>query len=54
MLNSLYGALGLPVFRFFDLDNAAAVTTCGQELIKFTSKIANYYYNKKTNYPRFY
>ncbi len=49
MLNSLYGALGLPVFRFFDLDNAAAVTTCGQELIKFTSKIANYYYNKELN-----
>jgi DNA polymerase elongation subunit (family B) len=47
MLNSLYGALGLPVFRFFDLDNAAAVTTCGQELIKFTRKITNYYYNKE-------
>ena len=47
MLNSLYGALGLPVFRFFDLDNAEAVTTCGQELIKYTQKMANYYYNNE-------
>jgi len=47
MLNSLYGALGLPVFRFFDLDNAAAVTTCGQELIKFTETITTHYYNKE-------
>ena len=47
MLNSLYGALGLPVFRFFDLDNAEAVTTCGQELIKYTQQMANYYYNNE-------
>ena len=26
VLNSLYGVLGLPVFRFYDLDNAEAVT----------------------------
>jgi len=47
MLNSLYGTLGLPVFRFYDLDNAECVTTCGQELIKYTQKIANYFYNKE-------
>ncbi len=45
VLNSLYGVLGLPVFRFYDLDNAEAVTYTGQSLIKFTKKIANYYYN---------
>ena len=45
VLNSLYGTLGLPVFRFYDIDNAEAVTVSGQELIKFTEKIANYYYN---------
>ena len=47
ILNSLYGVLGLPVFRFYDVDNAEATTLTGQELIKFTEKIANSYYNKK-------
>ena len=49
VLNSLYGVLGLPVFRFYDLDNAEAVTKTGQSLIKFTRKIANNYYNKELN-----
>ena len=26
ILNSLYGVLGLPVFRFYDIDNAEATT----------------------------
>ncbi len=47
LLNSLYGVLGLPVFRFYDVDNAEAVTYAGQSLIKFTKKIANNYYNKE-------
>ena len=47
MLNSVYGVLGLPVFRFYDLDNAEAVTTTGVSLIKFAEKMANYYYNNK-------
>jgi DNA polymerase elongation subunit (family B) len=45
VLNSLYGVLGLPVFRFYDVDNAEATTVTGQELIKFTEKITNHYYN---------
>jgi len=45
LLNSLYGVLGLPVFRFYDLDNATSVTGCGQEVIKYAQKISNYYYN---------
>ena len=49
LLNSLYGVLGLPVFRFYDLDNAEAVTYTGQSLIKFTKKIANSFYNKELN-----
>ena len=49
LLNSLYGVLGLPVFRFYDLDNAEAVTYTGQTLIKFTKKIGNAYYNKELN-----
>ena len=47
ILNSLYGVLGLPVFRFYDVDNAEATTTTGQDLIKFTERIANKYYNDK-------
>ena len=47
VLNSLYGVLGLPVFRFYDLDNAEATTTTGQQLIKFSKKITNHFYNKE-------
>jgi len=49
VLNSLYGVLGLPTFRFYDLDNAEAVTSTGQSLIKFTRKIGNAFYNKELN-----
>ena len=46
LLNSLYGVLGLPIFRFYDVHNAEAVTTTGVSVIKFSRKIANHYYNK--------
>ena len=45
-LNSLYGVLGLPVFRFYDVDNAAAVTITGQDVIKSTAKVVNKRYEK--------
>jgi DNA polymerase elongation subunit (family B) len=45
-LNSLYGVLGLPVFRFYDVDNAAAVTITGQDVIKSTAKVVNKHYEK--------
>jgi len=44
-LNSLYGVLGLPVFRFYDLDNALAVTASGQDVIKTSAKYVNSKYN---------
>ena len=47
ILNSLYGVLGLPVFRFYDLDNAEATTLTGQSLIKFSKKITNHFYNNE-------
>jgi DNA polymerase elongation subunit (family B) len=47
VLNSMYGVLGLPVFRFYDLDNAEATTKTGQSLIKFTKKLGNHFYNKE-------
>lgn len=46
LLNSLYGVLGLPIFRFYDLDNAAAVTTTGQNIIKFSESKGNEYFNR--------
>ena len=54
MLNSLYGVLGLPAFRFYDVDNAEAVTLTGQTVIKTTEKIANQYYSKITGEEKDY
>jgi DNA polymerase elongation subunit (family B) len=51
LLNSLYGVLGLPAFRFYDLDNATAVTTTGQTVIKSTADMANIKYNKELGNP---
>jgi DNA polymerase elongation subunit (family B) len=47
LLNSLYGVLGLPIFRFYDLDNASAVTLTGQEIIKTSAKFVNARFNKR-------
>jgi len=47
LLNSLYGVLGLPAFRFYDIDNAEAVTTTGQTVIKSTADMGNIKYNKE-------
>lgn len=49
LLNSLYGVLGLPVFRFYDIDNAEAVTTTGVSIIQTTAKAINEYYRKALN-----
>ena len=49
LLNSIYGALGLVSFRFYDLDNAEAVTSSGRTLITFSEKIGNLFYNKELN-----
>lgn len=44
LLNSFYGVLGLPVFRFYDVDNAEAVTMTGVDIIQTTAKAINLYY----------
>jgi DNA polymerase, archaea type len=41
LLNSFYGVLGLKTFRFHDLDNAGAITSTGQSVIKFSAKVIN-------------
>lgn len=47
LLNSLYGVLLLPIFRFYDKDNGEAVTLTGQQLIHYTTNMANYVYNQE-------
>jgi DNA polymerase elongation subunit (family B) len=47
ILNSLYGVLGLPTFRYYDIDNAEAVTTTGVDLIQFAQKIINLFFFKE-------
>jgi DNA polymerase elongation subunit (family B) len=47
LLNSLYGTLGLNGWRFFDIDNAEAVTTSGVSIIQSTSRILNLKYSKE-------
>lgn len=51
-LNSLYGVLGLPIFRFFDVDNALAVTASGQDVIKNSAKFVNRMYAAKNAPPK--
>ncbi len=46
-LNSVYGTLGLPIFRFYDRDNAEAVTLSGQEIIRSAEKLVNDMYFTK-------
>lgn len=49
LLNSLYGCLGLRQWRWFDLDNALAVTATGQEIIKTSARYVNGKFNKRCN-----
>lgn len=47
-LNSMYGYLGLKTGRFYDVNNAEAVTRTGQDVIKSSEKFVNLYYKKIT------
>jgi len=49
LLNSMYGVLGLPIFRFYDKDNAEAVTLTGVDIIKTTDGVINQYYKQILN-----
>lgn len=52
LLNSIYGVLGLPIFRFYDLDNALAVTATGQDVIKTSAKFLSTQYVKRGAKPK--
>lgn len=45
-LNSLYGALGNPGFRYYKVDNAEAITYSGQTVIKWIETKLNIFLNK--------
>ena len=53
LLNSFYGVLGLKTFRFYDLDNAGAITAVGQSIIKFSAKVINNHYTKEIGTDHF-
>lgn len=53
LLNSFYGVLGLKTFRFYDLDNAGAITAVGQSIIKFSAKVINNHYQKELGIDHF-
>lgn len=47
LLNSLYGVLLLPSFRFYDKHNGEAVTLTGQSVIKWATRAADLFYNRE-------
>jgi DNA polymerase elongation subunit (family B) len=53
LLNSFYGVLGLKTFRFYDLDNAGAITATGQSVIKFSALAINKYYGNEIGKDHF-
>jgi DNA polymerase elongation subunit (family B) len=47
LLNSLYGVVGMKGWRFYDKDNAEAITLTGQSIIKTSEKFVNGQINKR-------
>ena len=46
-LNTCYGILGLPIFRFYDIDNAKSTTLTGQFIIKKSETFINTKFQEK-------
>ena len=53
-LNSAYGAIGNRYFRYFDFDEAQAITTSGQLAIRWIEEKVNQYFNKMLNNKKDY
>jgi DNA polymerase elongation subunit (family B) len=47
LLNSLYGVVGMKGWRFYDMDNAEAITLTGQSIIKTSEKFVNSHLNQR-------
>jgi DNA polymerase elongation subunit (family B) len=54
MNNSLYGALGMPGFRFYDLDNAESTTLSGQDIVKNAMRMGNEWFIKQLGVEKDY
>lgn len=55
LLNSLYGVLLLPTFRFYDKQNGESVTTVGVTVIKWATAMADQFYTKAlSDYNKLY
>ena len=46
LLNSLYGAVSTPFFRYYDIELARSVTLSGQTIIKTNGKLVNDFFKK--------
>jgi DNA polymerase elongation subunit (family B) len=46
LLNSLYGAVSTPFFRYYDIELARSVTLSGQTIIKTNGKLVNEFFKK--------
>jgi len=47
LINSIYGAFGNKWFYFYNVDIAQSITLQGQDLIKFTIRAVNFYFNER-------
>lgn len=47
LLNSLYGVLLLPSFRFYDRENGESTTLTGQTLVQWSAMVGNTFYQKQ-------
>lgn len=47
LLNSLFGVMLLPPFRFYDRQNGESTTLTGQTLVKWSAFVGNKYYQNK-------
>jgi DNA polymerase elongation subunit (family B) len=52
--NSLYGALGAPGFRFYDIDNAESITLTGRTVIKHAMNKGDEWFTKQTGVDKDY
>ena len=53
LANSLYGIIATPIFRFFDISCAAAITLSGQEALKTSIITANNYMESLNNETKY-
>jgi DNA polymerase elongation subunit (family B) len=51
LLNAVFGIMAVPYSRYFNVNIAEAITSCGRHTIKEGEKFINEYFNKHLGYP---